>query len=745
MKQFLQKKWVKWSSLGVGIIVLGFIGFYLSIYLGVWGKLPTKQELGTLKQAQATQVLAKDGQLIGKYYIYDRQPITYTDLPEHLINALIATEDVRFYEHDGVDNKSLLRVFFKSILLRDKSSGGGSTITLQLAKNLYGRKKYRVFSTVINKLKESIVAQRIEEIYTKQEILVLYFNTVPFPDNTYGIESAAQKFFNKTTSQLTLSQSATLIGTLKANHSYNPRLFSERSQLRRDVVLKQMVKYGYLSSQKADKTMSKSIELDYQYFNHDLGLAPYFREEVKKELLKIMEHHKKPDGNDYDIYNDGLVVYTTLDFKMQALAEEAMKEHLKGLQKQYETSYGDQAPWKDKGLLKNIIRTQKTYKKWIEEGLTESQILDSLSRKKEIELFEWSGDSTKKVSSIDSTQHYLKFLNTGMIAVAPSTGAVQVYIGGIDYRHFKYDHVSQSKRQVGSTFKPFVYTAAIEDGMKPCTYFSTKSITYTDLEDWTPKNSSKEEDPYLNFSLETALSQSVNTVAVKVLNEVGIPKVVDQVRKLGITDSLSEKPAMALGTDGIPLKSLAGAYASFVNESKPVTPFYITKIEDKNGNLIQSFEPKVKDTIAYTAYTRQVMLQMMRATVDKGTASRIRNSYKLNNDIAGKTGTTQDNKDGWFVGITPKLVTVTWVGNDNYNIGFKTTALGQGANTALPIFAKLYQEMNKDSSFDFITKAKFEQPTEEILDDLDCKPEKRDGFLKRLFGKKQKKKKFRKN
>ena len=409
MEQFLQKKWVKWPSLGLGIIVLGFIGFYLSIYLGAWGKLPTKQELGTLKQAQATQVLAKDGQLIGKYYIYDRQPITYTDLPEHLINALIATEDVRFYEHDGVDNKSLLRVFFKSILLRDKSSGGGSTITLQLAKNLYGRKKYRVFSTVINKLKESIVAQRIEEIYTKQELLVLYFNTVPFPDNTYGIESAAQKFFNKTTSLLTLSQSATLIGTLKANHSYNPRLFPERSQLRRDVVLKQMVKYGYLSSQKADKTMSKSIALDYQYFNHDLGLAPYFREEVKKELLKIMEHHKKPDGNDYDIYNDGLVVYTTLDFKMQALAEEAMKEHLKGLQKQYETSYRDQAPWKDKELLKNIIRKQKTYKKWTEEGLTESQILDSLSKEKEIELFEWSGDSTKKVSSIDSTQHYLKF------------------------------------------------------------------------------------------------------------------------------------------------------------------------------------------------------------------------------------------------------------------------------------------------------------------------------------------------
>ncbi|WP_108807860.1 penicillin-binding protein 1A [Aquimarina spinulae] len=743
IKTIFKKKWVKWLFYTIGAFIFFSICFYASIYFGFWGKLPDKEELGSLKQAEATQVLDKDGHMIGKYYIYDRQPISYEDLPQHLIDALVATEDVRFYEHDGVDNTSLLRVFFKTILLRDKSSGGGSTITLQLAKNLFGRKKYKLFSTVINKLKESFVAKRIEDIYSKKEILTLYFNTVPFPDNTYGIESAAQKFFNKSTHQLTLSEAATLVGTLKANHSYNPRLFPERSQLRRDVVLQQMVKYGYLSAHRSNQTMSQPIVMDYQHFNHDLGLAPYFREEVKKELINILEKHKKPDSTVYDIYNDGLIVHTTLDYKMQVLAEEAMKEHMQVLQNDYEKSFGSAAPWKtDKDLVQNAIKSLKIYSIYKEQGLTEAQIEDSLSAKKDIELFEWSGNITKKISSLDSIQHYLKFLNTGMIAIEPTTGAVQAYLGGIDYRYFKYDHVSQSERQVGSTFKPFVYTTAIENGMKPCSYFSTKEITYTNLDNWTPKNASERNDPYLNFTLEKALSNSVNTIAVKVLNKVGIPKVVDQVRKLGITAILSEEPAMALGTDGIKLKELAGAYASYVNEGKSVKPYYISRIEDKNGRLIATFEPEIAEAPAYSNYTRQVLLEMMKSTVEQGTATRLRATYNLKNDIAGKTGTTQDNKDGWFVGITPNLVTITWVGNDNYNIGFKTTALGQGANTALPIFAKLYQKMNLDSTFDPITKSKFEESSKEVLKDLDCKPEKRDNFFKRLFGKKKKKKRF---
>ncbi len=746
IKQIIRKWWVKWPLLGLLIFFCWGLGFYASIYLGFWGKLPTKEELSALKQAEATQLLDDSGHLIGKYYIYDRQPITYNDLPQHLIDALIATEDVRFYEHDGVDNTSLLRVFFKTILLQDKSSGGGSTITLQLAKNLFGRKKYPILSTVINKLKESFVAERIEDIYSKKDILVLYLNTVPFSDNTYGIESAAQKFFNTSTSQLTLSEAATLIGTLKANHSYNPRLFPERSQLRRDVVLKQMAKYEYISDHKANQTMNQSIQLDYQYFNHDQGLAPYFREEVKKELNQILKKYSKPDGSPYDIYKDGLIIHTTLDHKMQSLAEEAMKEQMKALQKEYERSFGTNTPWKNNlELIDKAIKELDIYKIYISEGLTEDQIKDSLNKKKDTEVFGWNKNISKKMSSIDSLQHYLKFLNMGMIAIEPSSGAVKAYLGGIDYRYFKYDHVSQSTRQVGSTFKPFVYTTAIENGIKPCSYFSTKEITYTDLNNWTPKNSSKEEDPHLNYTLEKALSSSVNTIAVKVLNKVGIPKVVDQVKKLGITATLSEKPAMALGTDGIKIKELAGAYASYVNLGKSVAPYYISKIEDKKGNIIASFTPQISDQAAFSDYTRQVLLEMMKSTINTGTAARLRTTYKLTNDIAGKTGTTQDNKDGWFIGITPKLVTVTWVGNDNYNIGFKTTALGQGANTALPIFAKLYQKMNQDTTFDPITKSTFEKTPENVLADLNCKPEKRDGFLKRLFSKKKKKKRFGKN
>ncbi|WP_298313456.1 transglycosylase domain-containing protein [uncultured Aquimarina sp.] len=743
MHQLLQKRWIKWPLITCGSFFLVFIIFYGSIYFGFWGKIPSENELSSLKQAEATQVLDKNSRLIGKYFVYDRQPIVYDDLPKHLIDALIATEDVRFYEHDGVDNVSLLRVFFKTILFRDKSSGGGSTITLQLVKNIFGRKDYGIFSIVVNKLKESIIAKRIEDIYSKEEVLTQYFNTVPFPDNTYGIESASQKFFRKSTKELTLSEACTLIGSLKANHSYNPRLFPERSQLRRDVVLQQMTKYKYITQDIANRIMNQNIVLDYQYFNHDLGLAPYFREEVKKELHEILKKYKKADSSAYDMYKDGLIVHTTLDYKMQSLAEEVMKGHLQSLQKTYEKEYGKKAPWNTNiNLIDNTLKQLPVYQKYKEQGLSQKQIIDSFSVKREMELFEWEGNITKKVSTRDSLQHYLKFLNAGMIAIDPSNGAVRAYLGGIDYRYFKYDHVSQSKRQVGSTFKPFVYTAAIENGMKPCTYFPLKEVTYTNLKDWTPKNGSEEKDPYLNYNLEAALSNSVNTIAVKVIGEVGVTKVLDQIKKMGITEELPEQPSIALGTAGIKIKELAGSYASYVNNSKGVQPFYITRIEDKQGNLIASFEPKIIEEPAFSDYTRQVLLEMMKSTVDKGTATRLRTTYGLKNEIAGKTGTTQDNKDGWFVGITPKLVTVTWVGNDNYAIGFKTTAQGQGANSALPIFGKLYQKMNEDPNFDSFTKSSFEKTSDNVLDDLDCQPEKRDNFLKRLFSKKKKKKKF---
>ena len=748
LKKFFKNKWVKRISYLFLFFIIAFAGFYASIYVGFWGEVPTKKELSDLKQSQATQILDKDEQLIGKFYVFDRQSVTYNDLPKPLIDALVATEDVRFYEHDGVDNQSLLRVFFKTILLSDESSGGGSTITLQLAKNLFGRKDYGSLGIVVNKIRESIVAQRMEDIYSKKDILTMYFNTVPFSDNTYGIESASLKFFNKHTKELSLPEAATLVGSLKANHSYNPRLFPERSQLRRDVVLQQMVKYGYLSEKEGSDAMQSKIELDYQYYAPNQGVAPYFRENIKKKVEKLLKDkdYLKPDGSNYNIYRDGLKIYTTLDLTMQKYAEEAMQKHMAKLQQTYEDAYGNRAPWlTNKQILESNLKKLKRYQQLQAQGLSEAQIKDSLTVKKEVELFEWNENKVVQASTIDSLQHYLKFLNSGMVALDPENGAVRAYIGGIDYRYFKYDHVSQSKRQVGSTFKPFVYTAAIENGMEPCTYFPVKEVTYTDMDDWTPKNAGGLNDPDLNYSLEKALSNSVNTIAVKVMNDVGIEKVIDLAHKMGIESEIEEVPSIALGTENLGLLELAKAYTSFVNESKPTTPLFITKIEDKNGNLIFENEAEEKEPEqVYSDYTRQVMLEFMKATINEGTATRIRNTYGLTNDIAGKTGTTQDNKDGWFVGITPKLVTVTWVGNDDQRIGFSSTSIGQGANSALPIFGEFMQELHRDEDFNSITQAKFETPDNEVLNDLDCELSKEDGFFKKLFGGEKDKKEFKK-
>ncbi|WP_142784299.1 transglycosylase domain-containing protein [Changchengzhania lutea] len=740
-------KWIKWLAIISAAGLLFLIGLYLSIYLGFFGALPTTEALGSIKQEQATQVLDKDGRLIGKYYIYDRQPLHFEDLPQHLIDALIATEDARFFEHDGIDNVSLMRVFVKNIIFQDRSAGGGSTITLQLAKNLFGRKDYVVFSMLVNKFKEAIVAKRIESIYSKNEILTLYFNTVPFPDNTYGIESASRKFFNKPASDLTQSEAATLIGTLKANNYFNPRLHLKRSQERRDMVLNQMVKYKYLSNDSLDFYTHQDVVLNYRSFNHDVGIAPYFREQVKKELATLLDTIMKPNGEPYDLYKDGLIVHTTLDYNMQQLAEEAMKEHLTALQKDFEMSYGTRAPWlKNKQLVDAAVKNTPVYQSYQEKGLSEKQIQDSLILKRDVELFRWEGDTIKNVSVKDSLRHYLKFLNTGMLSVESTTGAIRTYIGGIDYRYFKYDHVSQSERQVGSTFKPFVYTAAIEDGMNPCTYFSLDEVTYTNYDNWTPSNSGGTvEGEHINYNLEKALSNSVNTISVKVLNKVGIPKVLDQVKKLGITKTLPNQPSIVLGVAEINLRELTAAYTSYVNSGRVAKPYCILKVEDKNGHVIASFEPEENKQEAFNSYTRQVLLEMMKSTVNSGTASRLRSTYNLTNAIAGKTGTTQNNKDGWFVGITPKLVTVTWVGNDNHAIGFKTTGMGQGANSALPVFAKFYQKLNADATFNEITKSHFEKPSPQVLADLNCEPIKRDKFFKRLFGRKNKKRKFKRN
>ncbi|MDX1544757.1 MAG: transglycosylase domain-containing protein [Christiangramia sp.] len=724
---------IKWALIILLSLTALFFLFFGSIYFGMWGKIPTSKELTELKQNKATQVLAANGELIGKFYVYDRQPIGFSQLPSHLIEALIATEDARFYEHDGIDNRSLLRVFFKSILLQDDSAGGGSTITLQLAKNIYGRRDFGLFGIVINKMQEAIIAKRLEDIYSKDEIIELYFNTVPFSDNTYGIESASLKFFNKHTSELSLEEAAVLVGMLKASHYYNPRIFPERSRLRRDVVLMQMAKYDYLTMEEAEEAKLLPMVLDYKSYSHDEGIAPYFREQVRKKVSTVLDTLKNKDGKKYNIYRDGLIVHTTLNYKMQQLAEEAMIEHMAALQEQHEKSYGKYAPWvRNKEILQDAIKRSDKYQALQKEGLSESEILKKLEQPHPTELFNYEGMETKNVSTVDSISHYLKFLNSGLLAVDPENGAVHAWVGGIDFRFFKYDHVAQSKRQVGSTFKPVVYSAALESGMDPCSYFSVREVTYED--GWTPSNSSSEgDDPNMNYNLKMALSRSMNTIAVKVLMETGIGNVINQARRMGIESNLPAVPSIALGTASLSLSELTTAYTSFVNKGHYSEPYYITKIEDGNGNLLAEFKPQVSRSRAFSEDTRKIMINMLQATVNEGTAARLRYRYGLRNDLAGKTGTTQDNKDGWFVGMNPELVCVTWVGSDDHRIGFRNTAIGQGANSALPIFAGLMQKMNADSSFDEITNARFSPLSPELAEMMECPPEERDNFFERLF------------
>jgi penicillin-binding protein 1A len=726
-------------ALAAGIVLIAL--FILSVYLGLWGSIPDKEDLSDFQYQRASEVYTADSVLIGKFYLYDRQPIPFEDIPQHLLDALIAIEDERFYEHSGIDYPSLGRVAFKTILMQDQSSGGGSTLTQQLAKNLYPRRDRKVSNIAVDKIKEMAIASRLEDIYSKDEILTHYLNTVSFGDNTFGIESASLKFFNQRAKDLSVEEAATLVGMLKATYGYNPRIFPEKSLSRRNLVLQAMANNELLSPEKKDSLIDIPIELDYREFDNNDGLAPYFREEVRKKMQK-WSLAEREDGNEYNIYTDGLKIYTTLDYNMQYWAEAAMREHMALLQGQFEKSYGKNAPWlTDTRLIEKVVRASDVYKKMKAQDLDDSAVMDSLKSPKNLTLTGWDGEKTVESSSYDSIVHYMKFLNTGSLAIDPHTGAVKTWIGGVDFEHFKYDHVAQSKRQVGSTFKPIVYTTALETGIAPCTYFSAEEVEYENLKGWSPGNSGDEDEAYLNYSMEQALSNSVNTVTVKVLEETGLTNVLTMAKNMGVFTELPKEPSIALGTGELYLNELAGVYATYLNDGKAVLPYLIHRITDQKDSLLTEFKPKRAKTPAFSEETRQIMLEMMKSTVNMGTASRLRTTYKLKNDIAGKTGTTQKNKDAWFVALTPKMLHITWVGLDHHEIGFKSTALGQGANAALPIFAKFMQELNRHPSYNDITKAKFEEPDERVVRWLDCDPIKRDGFFKRLFKNPDKKKK----
>ncbi|MGB3151977.1 MAG: transglycosylase domain-containing protein, partial [Maribacter sp.] len=610
------------SVLGVFTVVFFFI---TSIYIGIWGKIPSKKELSDFKYQVASEVFTADSVLIGKYYLSDRQPIAFEEFPEHLLHALVSIEDERFYDHSGIDFTSLFRVGLKTIIMGDKSSGGGSTLTQQLAKNLYPRKDRTKTNLAVDKIKEMIIAKKLENIYGKDEILTHYLNTVSFGDNTFGIESAALKFFNTRTKNLSVSEGATLVGMLKATYSYNPRIFPKKSKARRNLVLGTMKNNGFINDVSFNTLANSPLNLDYKDYDYNSGLAPYFREEVRKQMLSwVKEQNEK--GKELNIYTSGLKIYTTLNHKMQQLAEESMTQHMAQLQQDFENSYGKNAPWlKDKNLVTKILKNTTAYKNLKKQGLKDSQIMDSLQQvKRKMILGGWTGDVEKAASTRDSLQHYMKFLNTGSLTLNPQTGEVLTWIGGVNFKYFKYDHISQSKRQVGSTFKPIVYTAALEKGIAPCTYFSAQEVAYENLKDWSPSNSGKKEETYLNYSMEEGLSNSVNTIAVKVLEKTGIDNVLEQAKRMGITEELPRQPSVALGTGEIKMIELAKAYTSYLNEGKSAEPFVIKTISNRNDSVLARFEPKINENPAFSEENRQIMVEMMKSTINSGTASRIR-------------------------------------------------------------------------------------------------------------------------
>ncbi|RDK84297.1 penicillin-binding protein 1A [Marinirhabdus gelatinilytica] len=733
---------------GICLVLFGAACVFMgTVYFGLWGALPSKKELKELSQYRASEIYDVNNELIGKFYIQNRQPIPLDSIPEHVINAVIATEDARFYNHSGIDTRSMFRVVIKSILLQDKSAGGGSTLTQQLAKNLYKRKDFSIFTLPVAKCKEIFIAKRLETVYEKDQILELYLNSAPFSGNTHGIESAARKFFNKSTQNLSPAEAATLIGTLKATTYYNPYKHPGRSAERRNIVLGQMQKYEYITQEEFQKFKEDSLVTDFARYDEQSGLAPYFREKLRQRMLTWCKENtnllKQPN-----LYTSGLKIYTTIDKKMQEFAEAATREHLQKLQQQFEGEYGNKKPWGQKTtLFKERLKTTQAYIKLKEKGLPEDQILDSLSIKRKMNISSFGKQKKVRYSTLDSLEFYLKSLATGTLVVN-NTGAIKAWVGGVDFENYKYDHV-QSKRQVGSTFKPIVYTAALENGISPCDYISAREVSYENLNNWTPSNSGKKDESYINYSVKEALTQSINTVSVKIIEQTGIPNVVQLSKKLNITTKLPEVPSLALGTAELSILEMAGAYTAFINGSRASAPHFLRKIENAQGKVLETFKEEEPNKEAFSETTRQQLLAMMQNVVNNGTAKRLRSVYGLKNELAGKTGTTQSNKDAWFVGITPNLVMVTWVGHDDHRIGFKSTRLGQGANAALPVFAKFIQKINAEKDFTTYTTAKFPNISDEVKSTLDCPPTKRDGFLKRLFTnpdkKKSKKFKGRKN
>jgi len=731
------KKITKW----IWRFFFGGLAFIILVFLlasfGLFGTLPTFEELENPENNLATQVISIDGKTLGSYFKENRSPIKYKDLPENLINALVATEDIRFYEHSGIDIRGTLRAF---AFLGKR--GGASTITQQLAKQLFhGEGSRNIVDRLKQKVKELVIALRLERQYTKKEILTMYLNKYDFLNQGVGIRSASRIYFGVEPNHLTQEQAAMLVGMLKNSSLYNPLRREKLVQQRRNVVLSQMGKYDFITEKVKDSLQKLPLNLDVHKEDTSFGVATYFREYLRGFLKDWVKENPKPTGDDYDIFRDGLKVYVTLDSRMQKYAEEAMQEHMSNLQRIFfeQQKLNRTAPFYEltkkeiKRTMESAMKRSNRWKRMIKAGKSEKEIRTSFETKTDMKIFSWKGDIDTIMSPIDSIRYYKHFMHSGILSVEPQTGHVKAWVGGINYQHFQYDHVKQGTRQVGSTFKPFVYATAINQlHLSPCeelpnTPYTIPQGKYGLPEDWTPKNSS---DKYGGMkTLKNALANSVNVITAQLIDRATPKNVVRLAENLGITNEIPEVPSIALGSVDLTLYEMVGAYSSFANKGMYVEPMMILSIEDKNGTVLADFTPKTKEVLSEeSAYT---VINLLEGVTTAGSGQRLRSSagsypdsivsgypYKFKNPIAGKTGTTQNQSDGWFMGVVPNLTTGVWVGADDRATHFVDIGRGQGASMALPIWGLYMKKCYADKSLNVSDKP-FEKPANLTIE-LDC-------------------------
>jgi penicillin-binding protein 1A len=685
--------------------------FIIAINSGVVGYMPSLAELENPQSALSSDVLGADGTLLGRYYVTDRSNSKYSEISPNVLNALLAAEDERFYAHAGIDPIATIAIPFYAILHKKR---GSSTLTQQLAKNLFPRKSENMLTLPFLKLKEWVLAVKLERNLTKNEIITLYLNTVPFGDNVYGIKNASLTFYNVLPDKVKVDQAAVLIGMLKGNTIYNPRSHPKRSKERRNVVLDQMYKYNYITEAQLTDLKAKETPLDYHKIDYHDGIAPYFRMIVEQQVKQMLKELKRPDGTPYDIYKDGLKIWTTLDPRMQRYAEEAMQEHLSVWQKTFlsQAGYKDGAIWKKEGNVQSIlsiaIKSSDRYQSFRNQDMTEAKAMAQMKVPVKMKVFTWNKNHTMDtvMSPLDSLKYMKLFLQAGFMAMDPNTGEVKAWVGGIDHNYFQFDHVNiNAKRQVGSTIKPLLYTFAVDNGFDPCSSIET---TPQDFPTKSGYNADKEASYAPHVTMKEALAKSINNAALYVLRQVGIDPFVDFAHKCGITSRIDKVPAVALGVSDISLFEMLGAYSMFPGKGVNTQPFFITKIEDKNGMMIKNFAPVQKEIInASVAYK---MVNMMRGVVDFGTGGRLRGRYKITSDIAGKTGTTSNQADAWFIGYSPDLIAGAWVGCNDREFRFRREELGQGAASALPIWALFMKRVWADRSLKIDPKKTFTAP-----------------------------------